>query len=113
MLSDKLRACLGPADDQRLKKQLALALAELPVEQLPLQAGCNQGGMIDADDLVISVLEMQRRPQKLSARVGVFFTELVGGCNCHDDPSRSNAYCVLEVAIDGDRDSLSLRAVAD
>lgn len=113
MLTDKLRTCLRSTDDQQLKRQLALALAELPAEQLPLQDGCTQGGMIDASDLAVSVLDVQQSPGRLSARVGVFFTEVVGGCNCHDDPGRSNAYCVLEVGVDGERDTLSLRVVPD
>lgn len=113
MLTDNLRACLHSTDDQHLKEQLALALAELPAEQLPLQAGCTQGGMIDASELAVSVLDVRRGAGRLSARAGVFFTEVVGGCNCHDDPSPSNAYCVLDVEIDGEHDTLSLHAVAD
>ena len=56
--------------------------------------------MIDDNNISASVLGVEQTADHLTARVGVFFTEIVGGCNCNDDPAEANAYCVIEVRID-------------
>jgi hypothetical protein len=56
--------------------------------------------MIDDRDIETTILCMEQAADQISARIGVFFTEIVGGCNCNDDPLETNAYCVLEVVID-------------
>ena len=32
-------------------------------------------------------------------RLGVFFAEVVGGCNCHDDPVATHSYALLGLRI--------------
>jgi len=94
------RYCLEAEDASGLARRLADALCELPTGVLPLQHGCDQGGLIDDHDISASVLTVEQTTEKVTARVGVFFTEIVGGCNCHDDPVEANAYCVIEARID-------------
>lgn len=94
-----LRRCIDLADRDAFAACLVSALKALPPGSLPLRAGCEQGGLVDDSDVSVSVLEVDRAAEHDIARVGVFFTELVGGCSCHDDPAHANAYCLLEVAI--------------
>ena len=75
-------------------------LRELPAGVLPLSAGTRQGGQIDEHDRVITVLAVQDREGSILARIGVFFTETVGGCSCGDEPFDEPAYCELRVTID-------------
>jgi hypothetical protein len=95
-----LKYCLEALDTTVLAQRLTDTLCELPPGTLPLQHGCEQGGMIDDHAISASVLTVERTADHLTARVGVFFTEIVGGCNCNDDPVESNAYCIIEVRID-------------
>jgi hypothetical protein len=95
-----LECCLSACGEQGLARALASALEALPPGALPLRECCNQGGWVDDSALAFSVLELRPDPLCIEARVGVFFTELVGGCNCHDDPAQVNAYGVFEVRID-------------
>lgn len=100
-----LHRCTGIRDPDELADCLNKALRSLPPGSLPLRGGCEQGGLVDDSDLSVSVLAVDRTADQTTARVGVFFTEIVGGCSCHDDPVRANAYCMLEVVIrntDGD-----------
>lgn len=99
MESIRLRNCLEAEDSDSFKRRLALALNALPKGSLPLQAGCEQGGLVDDSDISASVLSVEQDNDRFLARVGIFFTEIAGGCNCNDDPLEVNAYCVLEVAI--------------
>ena len=98
MTAIKLLRCLDAAEEA-LADCLAKALQELPPGSLPLRAGCNQGGLVDDSEIRVSVLGTVRGADRVTARVGIFFSELVGGCNCSDDPVAANAYCLLEVVV--------------
>jgi hypothetical protein len=97
--SIRLRHCLEAEDAESFKQRLASALNALPGGSLPLHAGCEQGGLVDDRNISASVLSVEQDKDRFLARVGIFFTEIVGGCNCNDDPLEVNAYCVLEVTI--------------
>ena len=97
MASIRLEHCLAFNDS--FEAGLAAALEALPRGSLPLQAGCTQGGRADDSRVSVSVLDVTEAPDRVVARVGVFFIEIVGGCNCSEEPLEANAYCVLEVAI--------------
>lgn len=99
MESIRLRHCLEAEDAESFKQRLASALNALPGGSLPLHAGCEQGGLVDDRNISASVLSVEQDKDRFLARVGIFFTEIVGGCNCNDDPLEVNAYCVLEVTI--------------
>lgn len=85
---------------ETLAQDLKAALRALAAGTLPLAAGRSQGGAIDDRDTTFSLLRLEESGNLTVARVGVFFTEVVGGCNCSEDPVEHNAYCVLEVRID-------------
>ena len=92
--------CLEAKDSSDLAQELCSTLKALPSGTLPLEAGCDQGGMVDDRDIAATVLGIEQTADHILARVGVFFTEVVGGCNCNEDPLEVNAYCLLEVRID-------------
>lgn len=79
---------------------LKLKLQDLQPGALPLGQATTQGGYVDDSDISVTVLRTTENAQSVAADVGVFFTEMVGGCNCHDDPLAVNAYCELRVTID-------------
>ena len=97
--SIQLQDCLAASDEAEFARRVPAALKALPPGGLPLQACCEQGGVADDRRISVALLELQRGRERILARVGVFFTEVVGGCNCHDDPLEANRYCVLEVVI--------------
>ena len=75
-------------------------IEELPPGTLPLQQGTTQGGVVDESALSTTVINTTDGKDGIEARVGVFFSEIVGGCSCGDDPLTENAYCELSVTID-------------
>ena len=67
---------------------------------LPLHKFTNQGGKVNDADLSASVLSVNENEGHITAKVGIFFIEVVGGCNCDDDPEEVNAYCEMVLRID-------------
>lgn len=72
----------------------------LPSGTLPLQAAVTQGGLADDAGLTAMVLKAGDAGGFVEAVVGIFFTEIVAGCNCGDEPMAVNAYCELQIDID-------------
>lgn len=108
----RLQQCLGLTDAQAFARSLAAALRALPRGTLPLDAGCELGGRVDDSDISVSLLDSAEGPERITARAGVFFTEVLGGCNCSEDPLEVNAYCILEVSIDRSSGVATFRAAA-
>jgi hypothetical protein len=86
--------------DEDFARILKAELKALPPDTLPLLHGLSEGGLIDDSDLELSVLTQADAGQAIEVRLACFFTEVVGGCNCHDDPYRKNACCELLLRID-------------
>jgi hypothetical protein len=77
--------------------------AGLGLDALPLQQGLQHGSHAFAEPLQVIHLSSHAGLQALVIRVGVYFTSIVAGCSCADDPTpvdRLNEYCVLELQID-------------
>ena len=85
-----------PRFEQTLKNEIEA----LDVACLPLSRGTGSGGRIDGSDLAITVFSARENGPMVQARVGVFFTEIVGGCSCGDEPFSQPAYCMLQVIFD-------------
>ncbi len=99
-MSIHLPDCLNCPDGATFAARLKTAITQLPPGSLPLQQATTQGGLVDDSQIAVTVLGSQRGDNEIVARVGVFFEEVVGGCNCHDDPVSVNGYCTLQVRID-------------
>jgi hypothetical protein len=69
----------------------------LGVTAVPLAT--TQGGHIDPNKFSVTVLTTQDTLDAIEARIGVFFSEMLGGCNCSEDPVESDGYCELIVTI--------------
>jgi hypothetical protein len=67
---------------------------------LPLERGTTQGGRVDDSNLSATIIRVGEDAQFIRALVGVFFSEIVGGCSCGDEPVAENAYCEIQVLID-------------
>lgn len=67
---------------------------------LPLDRCVSQGSAADDGHCTVMVLRAGDDARAVHARVGVFFTEVVGGCSCGDDPASIPAYCELRIRID-------------
>ncbi len=93
----ELAHCL--TDDGIDASALVRTLEQLPYGTLPLHEACTQGGVVDDSGLSVSVLRYAASDSHVTVRLGVFFAEVVGGCNCHDDPVATHSYALLGLRI--------------
>lgn len=109
-LPEALAAWGTPAFQSTLKREL-----ESQAAALPLQQGVAQGGAADGSNLAVSVFGAREDERAIHAEVGVFFSEVVAGCNCGDDPMELHAYCVMHVSISkaGAGAGAAVRVLAD
>jgi hypothetical protein len=79
---------------------VAAFIQSLPVDALPLAAACDHGGFIAPDSVRVSVGRCETQSDTAVVHVGVFFDELIGGCNCSEDPVATPAYVEIVVRVD-------------
>jgi hypothetical protein len=70
---------------------------------LPLQQGLEHSSYALEDDIRLVVVGMEQAGDAIHVQVGIFYTGLVPGCSCADDPTPvepQNEYCEARVIID-------------
>lgn len=100
-------------DEPGFEQVLQQSLAENAVEWLDIQRSTTQGGYVGSDDISVTLLTLSGSAGRRAAKIGVFFTETVGGCNCADDPFTVNGYCQRRVLLDPTTRSVSVEDAGD
>ena len=88
-------------------------IERLDAGTLPLSKETSRGGLVDDANITAMVLTSADDEQSIVADVGVFFTEIVAGCSCGDEPDAINAYCQLRIRIDKASAEAEIRVVSD
>jgi hypothetical protein len=104
-----LRAWQTDAFDRTLKGEVE----DMNGQTLPLSAGTSQGGFVDDHRITATVLTVTDDECSIVADVGVFFTEIVAGCSCGDEPDSINAYCRMQIRIDKTTAEAEIDPVSD
>ena len=84
-------------DSESFTRSLKNYIEDLPSNTLPLNQRTTQGGIVDDSNISASILSVSNTDDFIQAKTGVFFTEIVGGCSCGDDPVSLNVYCEIIV----------------
>ncbi|OOG22772.1 hypothetical protein B1C78_13935 [Thioalkalivibrio denitrificans] len=95
--------CLEALGTPRFNTMLKEALTRLGVDVLPLQQGLRNGSVSLDKDLSITILDLRETPERVMVRVGAFYSSVLAGCACADDPSPENEYpeyCEMDLEID-------------
>ena len=93
---DSLRS-YGTEDFQKALKH---EIETMDRRELPLERATMQGGIIGEQGITATVISVNDNSHSIEAEVGVFFTEVIGGCSCGDDPLEQNVGCTLRFVID-------------
>ena len=96
----KFANSLSAWNTESFAQTLKIEIERLPTGSLPLYKGTSQGGVVDDSHIVATILRVTDAGKSIEAHVGIFFTEIVGGCSCGDDPMSEHAYCEMWVTID-------------
>ena len=89
-------ACRAGAIEKVLKRELE----GLPSGTLPLHRCTSRGGYVDDSAISATVIKVEQGVDRVRCKVGIFFTEIITGCGCGDDPFPENTYCELMISID-------------
>lgn len=111
-LANSLRAWGTPDFKDVLKNEIE----QLDASQLPLQQGLTIGSYALDNKLDVIVIGTAEAEGRLRAKVGIFYTSIIAGCSCADDPTpvdENNEYCVMQVDINPTTAEAALTLVAD
>jgi hypothetical protein len=96
--TNALNAWGTPEFNDILKQEIE----RLTVEQLPLQQGLSTGSHALDDRLRAMIIRVADEGGVIRATAGIFYTAIIAGCNCADDPTpvnEENEYCEVLLEI--------------
>ncbi len=96
----KLTDSLNEWGSEGFKRTLKQEIESLNDGILPLDHATCQGGKADGSNISALVNSASESETQIEINVGVFFDEIIAGCNCGDDPMSENTFCDLLVTID-------------
>jgi hypothetical protein len=98
----KLSRALQASDTSLLKKMLKEELQGIDPALLPLQQGLSHSSYVSARPFSITILNITHSGETIRVKAGVFYTGIIAGCSCADDPTpqdEQNEYCELQFDI--------------
>lgn len=98
-LSQSISAWNTPAFEETLKQEVT----QLDVKQLPLQQALTHSNHTNGDNRKVIVMSVAEDANLIRVKTGIFYTGIIAGCNCADDPSpvdEINEYCEMEFTIE-------------
>ncbi len=98
-LSAACQAWGTPAFERILKD----AIEQMDVALLPLQQALLHSSYTDGANRSVRIIGVSEDAGLIRATIGIFYTGIIAGCHCADDPTPANEiseYCELQLAID-------------
>lgn len=80
------------------EKIIKKEIQEIRPALLPLQQGLSYSSYVMEKPVNATILAVKDNGNSLSIKAGVFYTGIIAGCNCADDPTpmdEQNEYCEL------------------
>jgi hypothetical protein len=84
--------------------------------QLPLQEGLTSSSHALCDRVSAMIIDASDAGGVIRAKAGIFYSGIVAGCSCADDPTpvpEQTEYCVVELTIDKRTAETTLRLLAE
>ena len=111
-LTNTLKAWGTPACKDTIKSEIEA----LDAAQLPLQQGLAQSSYVSDEPFRTMVISLGEQDDRLQAKIGIFYSGVIAGCNCADDPTPVDTYpeyCVVQVDIDKDSGEATVALAPD
>jgi hypothetical protein len=98
-----LKNTLNAWQSKAFNKVLQDELQNVAPHRLPLQQCLTQGSHVAEDEpFTVMVINARENADQIQAKVGIFYSSVIAGCNCADDPTPvdlCNEYCELVLTI--------------
>lgn len=111
-LIESAKAWNSEAFESVLKREVAT----LGKTRLPLQQGLAHSSYALDDNLRIVLLDRSQRGRTARLRLGAFYSGIIAGCNCADDPSPPDEiteYCEMQIELDLDSGDACIALLED
>lgn len=98
--------------DDDFLKYLKTELEQLGHEQLPMQAGLSNSSYVTDTPYTAVILGSEIQEGFILVRAGLFYTGIIAGCSCADDPGpidEINEYCEIELLIEKTSGNASIK----
>lgn len=98
-LPKSLQAWNTPEFEDVLKREIE----QLDAGTLPLQQGLSSSSHVTDRPFQVMILGVREEAGLIRAKAGIFYTGVIAGCSCADDPTPMDEqaeYCVLLFDID-------------
>lgn len=112
----RFRKILDAWNTPELDSVFKQELAELDVGILPLQQGLTLSSHVTDRPIQAMILNLSEDADLIRVKAGIFYTGVVAGCSCADDPTpivEQNEYCVLQFCIDKQSAEATVMFVAE
>jgi hypothetical protein len=96
-------AALAAWGTDRFTDALREEIEKLGPEQLPLQQGLRATSQVSNRPIQATILDVADESDLVRARAGIFYSGIIAGCSCADDPtpvSEEPEYCEVSLKID-------------
>ena len=111
-LTNALNAWGTPDFEGVLRKEIE----QLGAEHLPLQQGLSTGSHALDTNLQVMVISVSEDGEFIRAKAGIFYSGILTGCACADDPTPVNEeseYCVVQLDISKSTAETTVTLVAE
>lgn len=98
-LQKSLKAWGTPGFETILKREIE----QLDAAQLPLQQALALSSQVTERPFQAMVIGVREAPGVIRVKAGIFYTGVIAGCSCADDPTpidEQSEYCVVQFDID-------------
>lgn len=99
----RLQRSLQAWGTPEFKQIIQQEIAQLDHAQLPLQQALSLSSAVTDSPIQAMMLAAHEEAELIRVKAGVFYTGVVAGCSCADDPTplgEQQEYCVMEFCID-------------
>ena len=98
----KLTTSLENIDSPDFKKVLKEDIQNIEPTLLPLQQGLSFSSYVGKGSFNAVILKITDNTNNLRIKAGIFYTGIIAGCSCSDDPTptdEQNEYCEIQFDI--------------
>ena len=91
------------SSDNNFQDVVKLEIEQLDGALMPLQQGLSKGSHVAAEPFKVMIISTSEETDSLLVKAGIFYSSVIAGCNCADDPTPADTlseYCVVQFTID-------------
>ena len=112
----KLPHSLAAWNTADFSKALQQEIEQTDPHALPLNAAMVHGSHLGSRPIQAMLLHSGEQGDTIHAKVGIFYTSIIAGCNCSDDPTpvdENAEYCELLLHIDRQTAETKVQLISD